>query len=94
MQGPVLSLVVGLFLSACGGDGGSRNVDPVALDPPFFRLDHALFHAAPDSIASVSLRLYAEQGDFYRLYVEEIFEGRTDRRSAFGYGLVALHPGS
>jgi len=87
-QGPVLSAAIGFFVAACGGGAGSSVVDPVAIDPPFFRLDQALFHAPPDSIASVSLRLYAEQGDFYRLYVEEILRAAPIDDPRLGMALL------
>lgn len=39
------------------------------------RLDRDLFHAKPDSMASVSLRAYARYGEFYRTYIEDILQG-------------------
>lgn len=39
------------------------------------RLDRDLFHAAPDSMNAASLRAYADYGEFYRIYIEEVLQG-------------------
>jgi hypothetical protein len=71
----VLIIGVALF-AACGGDDPPEtDTRGVQLDLRIARLDQALFHAAPDSMHKVSLRAYAEHGEFYRIYIEEILQG-------------------
>ncbi len=51
--------------------------DPVPLAQPLRieRLDQDLFHAANDTSTALNLRLYAQYGEFYRVYVEQILQG-------------------
>jgi len=70
-------LIVGVVLLAgCGTDDPpGTDTGGVKLDLKIGRLDQALFHADPDSMRAVSLRAYAEHGEFYRIYIEEILQG-------------------
>ncbi len=70
-------LYAGIFLfAACAGNADRQaDISSVKLDLPLERLDRTLFHASPDSMASTSLRAYAEYGEFYRTYIEDILQG-------------------
>lgn len=48
---------------------------PEPLEVRIGRLDQDLFHADPDSISSASLKAYADHGEFYRTYIEDILQG-------------------
>lgn len=63
--------------TACSGDGHGVEVDTsgVDLDVRIGRLDQDLFHAPADSMAAYSLKAYAEHGEFYRAYIEDILQG-------------------
>lgn len=70
-------LIAAIFsLSSCTGDAPPvADTKGVELDLRIGRLDQALFHADPDSMSAVSLRAYAEHGEFYRIYIEDILQG-------------------
>ena len=69
-------LLVLLFGTGCTGDGHhTAEVDTAPVELSIGRLDHALFHADPDSMATANLRNYAEYGEFYRIYIEDILQG-------------------
>lgn len=68
----VVPLIGMLGLVACGTDGPAIDAAGVDLDLRIERLDQALFHAPPDSTRATADRLLAEQGDFFRVYIEEI----------------------
>lgn len=63
-----------LQLIACGAPTGSDEVEPVPVQLVPYRLDQLLFHAPADSLAAVSLRAYADLGDFHRIYVEQVLQ--------------------
>lgn len=74
---------VSMCLVACTGNSEPelpKGVDPVRIS--IGRLDQDLFHAAPDSMAAASRKAYADYGDFYRIYIEDILQGApvTDPR--------------
>lgn len=50
--------------------------DPVPLAAPLRieRLDQDLFHSTGDTTGTLSLKLYAQYGEFYRIYVEQILQ--------------------
>lgn len=50
-------------------------IDDVQLEVRIGRLDQDLFHAAPDSMNAASLKAYADYGEFYRIYIEEVLQG-------------------
>jgi hypothetical protein len=70
-------LIIGVsLLVGCDNDGPvETDTRGVELDLEIGRLDQALFHAHPDSMRKVSLRAYAEHGEFYRIYIEDILQG-------------------
>ena len=81
-------------LFACN-DGTLVEVEPtVDLDLRIERLDQDLFHAAPDSMTTVSLKAYATYGEFYRTYIEEILQGApiNDPRLAMVLHRFVLDP--
>lgn len=63
-----------LLCCACNGGRAGPDIDDIELDLRIQRLDQALFHAPPDSTAALSLRLQAEYGGFWRVYVEDILQ--------------------
>lgn len=71
----VLYVVIFLFVACTGNAERTADISSVKLEVPFERLDHTLFHSSPDSMASTSLRAYAEYGEFYRTYIEDILQG-------------------
>lgn len=68
-----LPIVAALSWTACGG--GGHQVEGPELDLTIGRLDRALFHAPPDSMAVANLKAYAEFGEFHRVYIEDILQG-------------------
>lgn len=66
-------------LVACGGPEETVIAagEPVTIE--LGRLDRALFHASPDSMAAASLKAYATFGEFYRIYIEDILQGAPIR---------------
>ncbi len=64
------------LLAGCRGEPrdhiGTQGVD---LDLHIGRLDRDLFGASPGRMSAASLKAYAEHGEFYRLYVEDILQG-------------------
>jgi len=70
----VLIMIASLAV-ACSGDPVVEVEPSEDLDLRIGRLDQELFHAAPDSMASVSLKAYATYGEFYRVYIEQILQG-------------------
>ncbi|HRH37229.1 MAG TPA: hypothetical protein PK760_02720 [Flavobacteriales bacterium] len=67
--------MIALFSTACDPDGPVGVEATEDLDITVERLDQDLFRAAPDSMASVSLKAYATYGEFYRVYIEQILQG-------------------
>jgi hypothetical protein len=53
----------------------SIDVRHVDAHVPLHRLDQHLFHTPPDQLGQASLQAYAEHGEFYRIYIEEILQG-------------------
>lgn len=63
------------LLTSCGGEGHPRDAKrTVDLDLRIERLDQDLFREANDTAANFSLKLYAEYGDFYKEYVENVLQ--------------------
>lgn len=63
-----------LVWAACGEGDGAAAVEPTPVQVVPYRADQLLFHAPPDSLAAVSLRAYADLGEFYRIYVEQVLQ--------------------
>lgn len=72
----VRTLAGALFLlfAACDQGSGPTVVAPMPLEVVPYRLDQMLFHAPADSLASASLRAYADLGEFHRIYVEQVLQ--------------------
>lgn len=71
----VLILSVAL-LTRCNGSGPKEiDTSSVDLDLRIERLDQDIFNTSPDSMAKASLRAYANYGEFYRTYIEDILQG-------------------
>ena len=66
-------LVFSLLLTACNG-GSHPVVEPVPIDLEVVRLDHAVFRTPADSMGATCLRMQAELGPFWQLYVEDILQ--------------------
>ncbi|MFZ1687233.1 MAG: hypothetical protein WAU70_07425 [Flavobacteriales bacterium] len=66
-------VVFSLLLTACTGES-HKTIEPVPVDVELVRLDHAVFRTAPDSMAGTCLRMQAELGPFWQLYVEDILQ--------------------
>mgnify|MGYP001213558025 CR=1 FL=1 len=65
-----------LFVTACTEAGHTDvPIDDVPLHVEIGRLDQDLFHAAPDSMQAMSRKAYADYGEFYRIYIEDILQG-------------------
>lgn len=65
-----------LFLQACSGpERPEVSTDAVELSLTIGRLDQDLFHASPDDMRAAGLKAYAEHGEFFRIYIEEILQG-------------------
>ncbi|MBL7940137.1 MAG: hypothetical protein JNL43_12315 [Flavobacteriales bacterium] len=50
-------------------------IDEVQLHVEIGRLDRDLFRGSPDSMQAVSRKAYADYGEFYRIYIEDILQG-------------------
>lgn len=62
-----------VLLYGCGtGDKPVRTVRPLEVDARIARLDQDLFREAGAGDGTFTLKLYAEHGDFFRIYVENI----------------------
>jgi hypothetical protein len=67
---------VTLFWMGCGGlERPDLPIADVDLRMEIGRLDQDVFHTAPDSMEVMSRKAYAEYGDFYRTYIEDILQG-------------------
>ncbi len=65
-----------MFWTSCTGDGHTDlPIEDIQLHVHIGRLDHDVFHTAPDSLRAMSLKASAEYGTFYRTYVEDILQG-------------------
>ena len=70
------ALALFLLWTACGSSGHREiETDEVDLELRIARLDQDLFHATPATMAQVSLKAYADHGEFYRSYIEDILQG-------------------
>lgn len=80
-MGPAKGVLIMLLalMAGCGGCGGDAppkvDIAGTELAIRLERLDRDLFHAPPDSLASMSLRAHATYGEFYRIYIEDILQG-------------------
>jgi len=63
-----------MLATACGGGSHSGPDRIPDLDLRIERLDQDLFRSARDSSTNFSLRLYAQYGPFYQVYVERILQ--------------------
>ncbi len=69
-------IVMTISVAGCGNDGAEKvDIRSVDLRVPIGRLDRELFSSDPANIAAASRRAYAEHGEFYRTYVEDILQG-------------------
>ncbi len=68
-------IIAALALPACGGPDGPPVPEAEPVEIRIERLDQDLFHAPPDSMAATSLKAYAQYGEFYRIYIEDILQG-------------------
>ncbi len=67
--------IVLLSFLACGGsEGRSNKSEPVDPHIRIERLDQDLFRSVSDTTGNFNLKLYAEYGDFYKLYVEQVLQ--------------------
>ena len=65
-----------LLVAACIGSGHADiPIDDVPLHVEIGRLDRDLFRASPDSMQAMSRKAYADYGEFYRTYIEDILQG-------------------
>ncbi|MGB3527337.1 MAG: hypothetical protein WBB32_15390 [Flavobacteriales bacterium] len=71
----VVGCFVLLALSGCGGNEGRRDL-PESVDPHIRieRLDQDLFRSVGDTAGNFNLKLYAEYGEFYKMYVEQVLQ--------------------
>lgn len=74
-----LNSVVGCFvllslLSCGGGEGRTRFHNPADAHIRIERLDRDLFRSVEDTTGNFNLRLYAQYGEFYKLYVERVLQ--------------------
>ena len=63
-----------LLCTSCGDAPEPLVVRPTPVQVVPYRLDQLLFHAPADSLAAVSLRAYADLGEFHRIYVEQVLQ--------------------
>lgn len=62
-------------LAGCGGhEGPVRKVAPADVHVRIERLDQDLFHPTEEEEANLSLKLYAQYGEFFRVYVEDVLQ--------------------
>jgi hypothetical protein len=67
---------VSLFLTSCTGTGRPEvSADDVELELTIGRLDQDLFHASPEEMPGAALKAYAEHGEFFQIYIEDILQG-------------------
>ena len=67
---------VSLFLTSCTGTGRPEvSADDVELELTIGRLDQDLFHASPEEMPGSALKAYAEHGEFFQIYIEDILQG-------------------
>ncbi|MCC7502491.1 MAG: hypothetical protein IT229_08170 [Flavobacteriales bacterium] len=63
------------LIAGCTQPGSAPDPVPLAAPLRIERLDQDLFHSAGDTTGTLSLKLYAQYGEFYRVYVEQILQG-------------------
>ncbi len=67
--------IVLLSFLACGGKESRPNVPgPVDTHIRIERLDQDLFRTVSDTGSNFNLKLYAEYGEFYKMYVEQVLQ--------------------
>lgn len=71
----VLGCFVLLCFPSCGGGGGKAG-DTRTADPQIKieRLDQDLFRTVGDTAGNFNLKLYAQYGEFYKMYVEQVLQ--------------------
>lgn len=63
------------LIAGCTQPGSAPDPVPLAAPLRIERLDQDLFHSVGDTTGTLSLKLYAQYGEFYRVYVEQILQG-------------------
>ena len=51
------------------------STDDVEFELTIGRLDQDLFHASPEDMPAAALKAYAEHGEFFQIYIEDILQG-------------------
>jgi hypothetical protein len=64
-----------LAMGCTGNEPDAIDTEAVDLELGIGRLDQDLFHTPPEEMQQASLKAYADYGEFYRLYIEDILQG-------------------
>jgi hypothetical protein len=71
----VLISLMALAMGCTGSDPDAIDTEAVDLELGIGRLDQDLFHTPPEEMQQASLKAYAEHGEFFQIYIEDILQG-------------------